>query len=66
MTAERDEASLLLARIAERPADALAVVATQKSPVAFLLKNEQVKKFHLTDLSTVITGCSDYLGPREK
>ena len=40
MPAERDEASLLLARIAERPADALAVVAAQESPVAFLLKRE--------------------------
>ena len=43
MPAERDEASLLLARIAERPADALALVAAQETTVTFLL--EQAKEF---------------------
>ena len=36
--AERDEAPPLLTGFAERPADALALVAAQQAPIAFLLE----------------------------
>ena len=42
MSAEGDEASLLLAGIAEGPADALALVAAQEDAGTFLLKEENI------------------------